>query len=292
MHIVYKLVFKLRKEAGILPYQYIGSKSNCKIIDGKIIDRYNKPYYGSSSWENYKQIVLSDDIEIQLLYQSEDYSNLLSTEYYYQSLNDVVADSTYFNKNMATDNNYTNPEFGTYKHSISGKSVRLNRTHPLVISGEYVGATSGYKASDETKKRISNGISGENNPFYGKTHSAETKSIISNKAKFRFSVDDKYRLNSSITAKKTFTGVPKTEEHKAKIGRKGFVNLTNINTLENIRISKESAELLDKSIWKSTRTLKSQKLWICETCNKSGIGSSNYTRWHGNNCKYKEQHEN
>ena len=31
----------------------------------------------------------------------------------------------------------------------------------------------------------------------------------------------------------------------------------------------------------------SQQLWTCEHCNKSGKSITNYTRWHGNNCKTK-----
>jgi len=31
----------------------------------------------------------------------------------------------------------------------------------------------------------------------------------------------------------------------------------------------------------------SQKKWKCEYCNKEGTGSTNYIRWHGNNCKHK-----
>jgi hypothetical protein len=32
-------------------------------------------------------------------------------------------------------------------------------------------------------------------------------------------------------------------------------------------------------------TYVSQTQWICEYCNRSGKGLSNYTRWHGDNCK-------
>lgn len=41
----------------------------------------------------------------------------------------------------------------------------------------------GYKLSEETKQKISNAMTGERNPFYGKKHSEETKRGISDKKK-------------------------------------------------------------------------------------------------------------
>lgn len=32
---------------------------------------------------------------------------------------------------------------------------------------------------------------------------------------------------------------------------------------------------------------KTRQPWICEHCGKEGVGSSNYVRWHGDNCKLK-----
>ena len=29
-----------------------------------------------------------------------------------------------------------------------------------------------------------------------------------------------------------------------------------------------------------------QKEWVCPYCNSTGKGSSNYNRWHGDNCRY------
>lgn len=30
---------------------------------------------------------------------------------------------------------------------------------------------------------------------------------------------------------------------------------------------------------------KTRQPWLCEHCGKNGVGSSNYVRWHGENCK-------
>lgn len=32
---------------------------------------------------------------------------------------------------------------------------------------------------------------------------------------------------------------------------------------------------------------KTRQPWTCEHCGKEGVGSSNYVRWHGDNCKHK-----
>jgi len=44
---------------------------------------------------------------------------------------------------------------------------------------------------------------------------------------------------------------------------------------EHSKRMKESSPGLEK-----TRTN-----WVCPHCNKEGVGSSNYVRWHGDNCK-------
>ena len=33
---------------------------------------------------------------------------------------------------------------------------------------------------------------------------------------------------------------------------------------------------------------KTRQPWVCEHCGKEGVGSSNYVRWHGDNCKHKK----
>lgn len=68
---------------------------------------------------------------------------------------------------------------------------------------------------------------GENNPFYGKKHSKKTKEKISKAHKGKQTGDqnpfygkkhsDEVIKKISDTAKKTFSGIPKTEEHKKKI---------------------------------------------------------------------------
>ena len=42
-------------------------------------------------------------------------------------------------------------------------------------------------------------------------------------------------------------------------------------------------------VMKENGTHNSQKQWTCTYCNKSGKGTVNYSRWHGENCKLKNE---
>lgn len=107
---------------------------------------------------------------------------------------------------------------------------------------------------------------GSKNHFYGKKHSQETKNLLSKKALTRGSPWDK---RSEESKKKYLDAVrrPKSEEHKAKIGRKGLVSLKNKLTLETIRIPKEDVSGYDLSIWVNPSLLSTP----------SGLGSKWFT---------------
>jgi hypothetical protein len=74
-----------------------------------------------------------------LLAEFDDYQSALQYERDMHILNDVVASPEYFNKAIATVNNFSDPNFSTYKHINTGKTVRLQKDHAMVLSGEYVG---------------------------------------------------------------------------------------------------------------------------------------------------------
>lgn len=82
---------------------------------------------------------------------------------------------------------------------------------------------------------------------------------------------------------------PKSDEHKAKIGRKGLVMLQNKNTLEIIRVSKAEAKLLGKE-WVNPRSITPEKRHTCIHCDISTT-AANIKRWHNDNCKFKETGE-
>jgi hypothetical protein len=251
MHIVYKLTFNKRKKRNIMPFLYIGSKSNVSMENGIIYDRRGKEYYGSSTYENYSGIVESDDIEVEIIREFDEYVDALNFESMIQKSFDVVADPRYFNLAIATVNSYTDPNYATYKHTITGKTVRLPREHPMVISGIYVGVSKGTILTEEQRKR--RGRSGEENAFFGKRHTEETiEKILSSRNQTYEGNPELFqnvRQKMSETAKKTFSGVPKTEEQKKKMGRKGMIVLKNKDTGETIRIYKSEKENYDLDLW-------------------------------------------
>lgn len=78
------------------------------------------------------------------------------------------------------------------------------------------------------RKAISAGVSGEKNPFYGKTHSTETRKKISLTSKGKIiSQEQRELISKSLKGRKNtwghkisaaLTGKSKSEEHKQKIG--------------------------------------------------------------------------
>jgi hypothetical protein len=268
MNFVYKLTFNKRKQSNIKPYFYIGSKSNCTLEEGVILDKRGKPYYGSSTLEDYDEIVNNDNIEVEILKVFDEYIDALNYESYIQKELDVVANIDYFNLSIATVNNYTDPNYATYKHALTGKTVRLPRDHKLVISGEYVGISKGTTLSPEERKR--RGRSGKENPFYGKTHSDETKLIISLANSRETRSPEKVKEWVENVAKK-----PKSEEHKRKIGRKGMIVLKNRLTGETVRIKKDLSYNYDLSLWVNPYILSENKSagskWITDGTNNKKI---------------------
>lgn len=249
MNIAYKITFTNRLKLNIKPYYYIGSKSNCTIKYGIIYDKDNKPYYGSSHYKDYINIVENDNCIIEVLYECDTYNEALLFERDIQIKEDVVANTEYFNLSIATVNNFSDPLYATYKHIIENKVVRLKTDHPLVLDGTYVGVTKGAILNEY--ERLSRGRSGEENCFYGRTHSEETKSKISASNTGNV-MSDEAKLKMSNSRK----GIKKSEEHKAKIGRKGLIMLKNINTNETIRINKADKDLYDSTIWMNPYTIK------------------------------------
>ncbi len=124
---------------------------------------------------------------------------------------------------------------------------------------------------------------GKNNPFYGKHHSEETKAILSEKRKGKSYWD---KVNPEWKEKfYKMASAPKSEEHKAKIGRKGYKNLRNIHTNEVIRVF-HTDERCSSPDWVSQN--KGRELTKSKVCEYCGLACTtpNYNRWHGKNCKH------
>ena len=105
---------------------------------------------------------------------------------------------------------------------------------------------------------------GEKNPFFGKTHSEETKKYLAEQASNQWkgvpkSEEHKHRIAEALT------GTPLTEERKQKIS---------LATKGRIPYNKG----------------KPANRFICQHCSKEVGGDSNFKRWHGDNCKGKNEH--
>lgn len=145
-------------------------------------------------------------------------------------------------------------------------------------SGRYYSARYYDNATKAHSNALKKSMLGTGNHFYGKSHSDETKRKISNANKGR--IKTKAEIDNWVYK---VASKPKSEEHRAKIGRKGLTTIKNKNTGESVRVTKEELINYDKNIWLNPSAI-SQREDICIYCGiKSNAG--NIKRWHNDNCK-------
>lgn len=242
-----------------------------------------REYWGSSKWPNYQQIVAESDKDMQVLYQTEDDIDIIDIERDAINEMDAVASTEFFNLAAPVSNSFTDPNYASYKHVETGKRVRLPRDHPAVLSGMYVGITKGYKHTEEHKQKI--GRAGHLNPFYGRTHTDETRQAVSDANTGRVhSAEARAKMSESRK------GMPKSRQHRERIGRKGLRALKNRDTGECIRIPIAEANLYDSTIWGHPSAIayhESTEEYKCPHCGKSTKSKGNANRWHFDNCKHK-----
>jgi hypothetical protein len=131
----------------------------------------------------------------------------------------------------------------------------------------------------ERSRLLSEQYSGQGNNFFGKHHSEKTKKLLSEKHKGKiYKTPEQIKSWVNGVAKK-----PKSEEHKSKIGRKGYLMLQNINTLEIVRVLYTDPKV-DSSDWINPRKLKPENKVKCDHCDIVTT-ASNLKRWHNDNCK-------
>lgn len=287
MFIVYKLIFINRLEAKTPPYYYIGSKANCKVVEGKIIDRRGKPYYGSCKWKHYNEIVKNSEIAVDILSRHNNIETCLLAERKQHLDAKVLTDIEYFNRAVTGKSNFTDPNYAVFKHHIlEHKIIRLKRNDPLVKNGTYVGITRGTVFTEEQNKK--RGLPGESNPFYGKKHSKKIQKQISDSLRKYYEGNTEARKVISERSTRLFKGVKKTEEHKAKIGRIGLFMIRHIETGEHKRVSKKDFNKFDKKYWvRSFVGLNAaNKIGKCVHCGlEANLG--NIARFHDEKCKNK-----
>lgn len=143
-HIVYKLIFNRRKNLKAYPYYYIGSKSNCTVINNVIIDKKGLPYYGSSKFPGYKEIVETEKqfITVEVIKICNTYQEALEEEHNIHKSLKVVLSPEFFNLQEATKNTFCDPGLKLVKCKLSNKHIRVPITNN---EDTLVGITSGKK---------------------------------------------------------------------------------------------------------------------------------------------------
>lgn len=125
----------------------------------------------------------------------------------------------------------------------------------------------GRKLSESQKEKMRVRMLGENNPFYGKTHSEESRKIMSENS-----------FNSRMKGENhPLTGVPKSEEMKK-------------NLSDAMRNSEKHKEVVssDEYKLKMSEIVKNRPKKECQYCGKM-IDPGNYAKLHGEKCKMNSQ---
>jgi hypothetical protein len=125
-------------------------------------------------------------------------------------------------------------------------------------------------------------MTGKGNPFYGKYHTKEVIEKI--KETNRNHIKSQEVINNWVLK---VAKLPKSLEHRNKIGRKGLTMLQNIHTKEIIRVPiSDVGSIYNKLEWVNPRKLKPETKFKCDYCDVITT-KSNLTRWHNDNCKRK-----
>ena len=220
MHCVYKITFTERERNNIFPCYYIGSKSNCELKDDKLYHVYSSgklkstPYWGSSKYKDYKNIITSEEKEIRIIKWFEVYEECLTYEKLIHEENNVVISEKYFNKCIASEN-LNNVGLVVCKHSVTGKIIRLPKKHPLILDGTYVGVNKGKTHSEETKRKCSRPK--EQSYWFGKNRDKETSDKISNTRTERSKTNPEYYSKITKINKERCLGKKLPDNHTIRI---------------------------------------------------------------------------
>ena len=164
---------------------------------------------------------------------------------------------------------YNNQEACTIETFYINHYDSINNGYNIASNGS--NGRLGCKTSEETKKKLSMSNSGENNPFYGKTHTEESKKLISEKAKGRVvSAETRAKISDSERGEKNHNfgkTLPQETRLKISISRQGFKHTEETkNKMSKSRIghkmSEESKKKLSQVKQGKTHPYCNGKTWI------------------------------
>ena len=199
----------------ILDKHYIGIRS-CNINP---VDDLGKKYFSSSTdksfIEDQKTNIHNYAYEVIKIFKSRD--DALLEEIRLHNLYDVGKNNNFYNKSKQTSVGFDTSGCVIVKDIYENRFV-VPIDDERIKTGEFVYQMIGHKFSEETKKNMSIAQTGEKNGFYGKTHSDETKEILST---YRGEKAYMYGKNHSDETKKKIslikTGQTHSDETKKKI---------------------------------------------------------------------------
>lgn len=173
---------------------------------------------------------------------------------------------------------------GEHKAKMVNAALRLANDH----KGRCVNSRLYDIIKRERSKYLSETSRGPNNSFFGKKHTEETKKKMSeSRRKWSYTEEHLEKFRNRISPMTGKTHSDKTRERLSEIGK---LRRPSQKTKE-----KTSATLLSLNLKRSDETkekMRQSKLGIihprktCEHCRKE-ITVAMFTRWHGNNCKFK-----
>lgn len=148
MNIIYKFTSNKTKRF------YIGSKTECQVINQVIVDRRGKNYYSSSSNEDYWLDLKQNGMQLQVLEEVPDRDKLLGRESYHQRQHNAVDNSECYNRAYADNfRGYITPEksksvinkFGETLVEVASRASAVSRKDSKAIQFGFLNYGDMYK---------------------------------------------------------------------------------------------------------------------------------------------------
>lgn len=146
-------------------------------------------------------------------------------------------------------------------------------------------------ARKRKSEHMSKDFAGENNWFYGKTHTKESIQKLLSTRNATYAKDPERLVEAKKAqgagASRRWKGVPKSPESNKKRGRKNLMMLKNKFTGDCVRVLIQDRQNYDPDIWVSPYSIREKKYGACPHCTKYGELNSTFNRWHFDNCRGK-----